>query len=515
MTAHTVELANVPKDDKPWWKQRHLIRLNWHIISLVMFSSANGYDGSVMSGILALDTWNSFMNFPRGTYLGWITAIYWLGNGVAFPVAAWVSNRWGRKLGIYFGYFFLIIGVGLQAGAPNEKTFTLSRLVIGLASGWLGNSSPLLVNEIAHPKQRSIANALYMCGWYVGGTICGWVTFACRNIPSDWSWRIPVLLQALIPLLALPGFLMSPESPRWLISVGRVDEAADLLAKHHAGGNRDDPLVVYQLSEIETTITAEKEASSSASYADMVKTPGNRHRLFISVTLGFFAQWAGNGVVSYYLPLVLDSVGVKTVTEQTLISACLNVWNLGWAVAAAMNVDRLGRRFLFMSSGVTMLTSFIIVTGLSGAFASSASSSVGMAVIPFLFLFFAGYDIALTPFLTAYPCEIWQFSLRSRGLTVAWCTTVASIFLNTFVNAIALDAIGWKYYFVFIVVLSLMIITVFFGYPETRGYTLEQMAIVFDGVDAPVNSSDLMEKNAAVSHVADADQQGSAEHSKV
>ncbi|EEY15272.1 sugar transporter [Verticillium alfalfae VaMs.102] len=444
MTAHTVELANVPKNDKPWWKQRHLIRLNWHIISLVMFSSANGYDGSVMSGILALDTWN----------------------------------------------------IGLQAGAPNEKTFTLSRLVIGLASGWLGNSSPLLVNEIAHPKQRSIANALYMCG-------------------CDWSWRIPVLLQALIPLLALPGFLMSPESPRWLISVGRVDEAADLLAKHHAGGNRDDPLVVYQLSEIETTITAEKEASSSASYADMVKTPGNRHRLFISVTLGFFAQWAGNGVVSYYLPLVLDSVGVKTVTEQTLISACLNVWNLGWAVAAAMNVDRLGRRFLFMSSGVTMLTSFIIVTGLSGAFASSASSSVGMAVIPFLFLFFAGYDIALTPFLTAYPCEIWQFSLRSRGLTVAWCTTVASIFLNTFVNAIALDAIGWKYYFVFIVVLSLMIITVFFGYPETRGYTLEQMAIVFDGVDAPVNSSNLMEKNAAVSHVADADQQGSAKHSKV
>ncbi|KAG7113381.1 High-affinity glucose transporter like protein [Verticillium longisporum] len=245
MTAHTVELANVPKDDKPWWKQRHLIRLNWHIISLVMFSSANGYDGSVMSGILALDTWNSFMDFPRGTYLGWITAIYWLGNGVAFPVAAWVSNRWGRKLGIYFGYFFLIIGIGLQAGAPNEKTFTLSRLVIGLASGWLGNSSPLLINEIAYPKQRSIANALYMCGWYVGGTICGWVTFACRNIPSDWSWRIPVLLHALIPLLALPGFLMSPESPRWLISVGRVDEAADLLAKHYAGGNRDDPLVVY------------------------------------------------------------------------------------------------------------------------------------------------------------------------------------------------------------------------------------------------------------------------------
>ncbi|KAM0286489.1 hypothetical protein ACHAQH_000915 [Verticillium albo-atrum] len=182
----------------------------------------------------------------------------------------------------------------------------------------------------------------------------------------------------------MPGLLMAPESPRWLISVGHLDEAADIIAKHHAGGNRDDPLVFYQMADIETTITAEKEATSSAS-------------------------------------------------------------NLGWAVAADMNADRLGRRFLFMSSGITMLTSFIVVTGLSGAFASSASSSVGIAVIPFLFLFFTGHDMVLTPFLTTYPCEIWQFSLRSRGLTVAWCTTVASILLNTFVNAIALEAIGWRY----------------------------------------------------------------------
>jgi MFS family permease len=149
------------------------------------------------------------------------------------------------------------------------------------------------------------------------------------------------------------------------------------------------------MREIETTITAEKEATASASYLDMVKTPGNRHRLFISVSLGIFGQWAGNGVVSYYLPLVLDSVGVKSVTDQTLISACLNVWNLIWAVAAAFSVDRLGRRMLFLASAVIMLISFIIVTGLSATFAQTASSSVGLAVIPFLFTFFMGYDIAL------------------------------------------------------------------------------------------------------------------------
>ncbi|KAL0939192.1 sugar transporter [Colletotrichum truncatum] len=497
--AKTVEeLANLPSDGKPWYKHGYLLKLNFITLSMVLFSSANGYDGGIMGGLLALNSWNTFMEFPTGAYLGWIAAIYWLGNGVAFPVAAWVSNRWGRKPGIYIGYLFLILGVGMQTAAQNEKTFTVSRLFIGIAASWLGNAAPLLINEIAHPKQRSIANALFMVGWYFGGTLCGWVTFACRNIPSEWSWRIPVLLQIVLPFMALPGFLMSPESPRWLISVGRVEEATEVLAKHHAGGDRSDPLVQYQVVEIQATITAEKEASASASYADMIKTPGNRHRLFISITLGVFSQWAGNGVVSYYLPLVLDSVGVESVTDQTLIQACLNVWNLLWAIAAATNVDRLGRRFLFLTSASVMLVSFIIVTGLSAKFAESASSSVGMAVIPFLFIFFAGYDIAMTPFLTAYPCEIWQYSLRSRGLTVTWCAAVVAIFINTFVNPIALEAIHWKYYIVFIVVLFLLLITSYFAYPETRGHTLEQIAVIFDGESAAAPPSAVVSEKMEV-----------------
>ncbi|KAG6353506.1 hypothetical protein INS49_005467 [Diaporthe citri] len=478
------EMASLPGDDKPWYKQAHLLKLNFITLSMVLFSSANGYDGSIMGGLLALPRWNTFMHHPSGAYLGWITGIYWVGNGIAFPVAAWVSNNYGRKAGIYVGYLFLVLGVVMQAAARNEVTFTYSRLFVGIAASWLGNSAPLLINEIAHPKQRSVANALFMVGWYFGGTLCGWVTFACRDIPSDWCWRVPVLLQIVLPFMALPGFLLSPESPRWLISVNRVDEATDILARHHAGGDRADPLVTYQVVEIQATITAEKEASSSASYADMIKTKGNRHRLFISISLGIFAQWAGNGVVSYYLPLVLTSVGVRSVTDQTLISACLNVWNLLWAIAAAANVDRLGRRFLFLTSASTMLTSFIIITGLSGAFAESGSAQIGLSVIPFLFIFFAGYDIAMTPFLTAYPCEIWQFSLRSRGLTVSWCSTVAAIFINTFVNPIALEAIQWRYYIVFIAMLTLLLITVYFAYPETRGHTLEQMAVIFDGADA-------------------------------
>lgn len=91
-----------------------------------------------------------------------------------------------------------------------------------------------------------------------------------------------------------------------------------------------------------------------------------------------------------------------------------------------------------------------------------------------------------TPFITAYPCEIWPFRLRSRGLTVTWVAAITAIFFNTFVNPIALDSIGWKYYIVFVVVLMIMLVTVIFTYPETRGRSLEQIAVIFDGDAAEV-----------------------------
>lgn len=99
--------------------------------------------------------------------------------------------------------------------------------------------------------------------------------------------------------------------------------------------------------------------------------------------------------VSYYLALVLDTVGVRTVTEQTLISAFLQVWNLFFSVAAAFSVDRVGRRPLFLASAAIMLIGFVLVTGLSGSFAEGGHAATGIAVIPFLFIFFAGYDIAM------------------------------------------------------------------------------------------------------------------------
>jgi MFS family permease len=390
------ELARVlPQDNKKWYTRAHLLRLNFVIISLCQFASTNGFDGSIMNGILALPVWTEFMDSPTGAWLGFINAIYWLGNFLAVPIATLVTNKWGRKPVIYSGYLLLIPGVILQTAAHNDVAFVMARMLLGAASGFYSVGVPLLINEIAYPAHRGIASAMFNTGWYVGSIVAAFVTFGTRNYTSSWGWRIPSLLQIILPMVALPGLIMSPESPRWLVAKGRNEQARKVLADNHAGGENDAPLVLYEVHEIEATIAAEQSAKESASYADMIKTKGNRWRLGITMSLAVFSQWSGNGVVSYYFALVLKSVGITKVADQLLISAGMQIWNLIFAVAAAACVDRLGRRVLFLASGTVMLISYIIVTGLSAGFANTGSSSVGAAVVPFLFFYFAGYDIAL------------------------------------------------------------------------------------------------------------------------
>ena len=286
---------------------------------------------------------------------------------------------------------------------------------------------------------------------------------------------------------------MCPESPRWQFSKDRVDDARAFLIKHHAGGDENDPLVAFELSEIQGTLEMERQAAATTSYADMLKTPGNRRRLFISITLGVFAQWNGVGIASYYLAPVLKTVGITDVTRQTLISGFLQVWNLILAVSGTLTVDFFGRRRLFLTSCIGMLVSYVLISALSGSFANTGATGTGLAVVPILFIYYGFYDIAFTPLVISYICEIWPYTYRARGLVVGLFSTQLAVFFNIFVNPIALDAIQWKYYVVYVALLVVITLTIFFFYPETNGHSLEEMVKVFDGADAKVPEGDALQ----------------------
>lgn len=187
--------------------------------------------------------------------------------------------------------------------------------------------------------------------------------------------------------------------------------------------------------------------------------------------------------------MILNTIGITSVTEQTLINGFLQLWNLIMSVVGACLVDRAGRRALFLTSTIIMLISYIFITALSGSFTQTGTAAVGTAVIPFLFIYYAGYDIAFTPLILAYPAEIWTYSLRAKGVAISSMANFGALLFNQLINPIAFEAISWKYYFVFLVVLFVVLVTVYTTYPETQGYSLEEIAVIFDGESARVTDA--------------------------
>lgn len=204
--------------------------------------------------------------------------------------------------------------------------FIVARFFVGFGTSLAQNAAPLLLTEICHPQHRARVTAIYNTFYNVGSIAATWITFGTFQIHSGWSWRVPSLLQALPSLVQFCLIWLVPESPRWLVSRDRNEEAFQILAKYHANGNRNDPTVLFEFSEIRETLRRESEASKTSRYVDFVKTRGNRHRLFLLISAGIFSQWSGNGLTSYYFGEIMNSIGVTDRKEQfEVILRCLGL----------------------------------------------------------------------------------------------------------------------------------------------------------------------------------------------
>ena len=246
---------------------------------------------------------------------------------------------------------------------------------------------------------------------------------------NTWGWRIPSILQGLPSVLQLCLIWFIPESPRWLIDHGKEDKAIAVLTKWHCNGDTEDPLIAFEYAEIKETIRLEKEIASQSSWKDLFTNKANLRRLRIIIAIAFFSQWSGNGLVSYYLTLILNGIGITAAGDQTLINGILQIYNYFWSIVGALTVDRVGRRFLFLTSTIGMCLSFVCWTICSAVYKQSgtqfdaacvaehngstndcvptnANKHAGHAVIAFIFIYYGFYDIAMSPLLVSYTVEI-------------------------------------------------------------------------------------------------------------
>ena len=439
--------------------------------------------GSLMNGLQSLHQWREYFDHPSGSILGLVNAAQSIGSVLALPIVGTLSDKFGRKPVLLAGIILICIAAGIQAGSINYAMFVVSRVIVGFGGMFVVQPSPMLIAELAYPTHRGKYTSAFWTLYYLGAILASWTTFGTQNHEGSISWRLPSALQAGFPLVQLIFYAWVPESPRWLVAQDRENEAAEILRRYHDPNTESSPLVSRELAEIVQTIHNEKSAETTG-WAALVSTPGNRKRTLIAVCTGAFAQWNGIGVVSYYLTLVLDTVGITDTFDQTLINGLLQIFNFIAALGAAFLVDRLGRRTLFLWSGLGMLISYIVWTACSAVNSDTGNKSAGIVVVVCLFTYYFHYDIAWTPLLFGYPTEIFPYTLRSKGIAVELFAIYGSLIIAAFANPIGLDNIGWKYYIVFCVLLLVFFVVTYFLFPETKGYSLEEITRIFDGDDA-------------------------------
>lgn len=296
---------------------------------------------------------------------------------------------------------------------------------------------------------------------------------------DNWSWRVPTLMQGFGPIILAIGVWFVPQSPRWLIKNGRLEEAHKILATFHANGDRNDPLVQLEVREICAAVEAE-DLANTGTWLSFFRTIGNRRRFFVIIMIGTATQWIGNGLVSYFLVPILRQVGITQPAQTTGINGGIAIWSWWAAMLGASLSDKFGRRSLFLTSLCGCLASFVFITALSGSFATTGNSATGISMIPFLFLFNAFYAIAFTPIPLLYVPEISPFSLRAKSAALLlFCQNTAQAF-NQFVNPVALAAIAWKYFIVYVAVIGLYLVLFYFFCRETKGLTVEEAARVYE-----------------------------------
>jgi MFS family permease len=143
-------------------------------------------------------------------------------------------------------------------------------------------------------------------------------------------------------------------------------------------------------------------------------------RFFIILAVGFFSQWSGNGLISYYLTLILDSIGITSQETQTLINGILTIWNLVTSIGFSLLVNKFRRRTMFLTSTALMLVCFIVWTALESTFEKQVDKSgigspaVGRAILALIFLYNACFNIAWAPLQVTYVVEILPYQMRAK-----------------------------------------------------------------------------------------------------
>lgn len=370
-----------------------------------------GYDTGVISGAIL------FINQELGLtpFLeGLVVSSLLLGAAVGAGSAGPLSDRLGRRNLILIAAVTFSVGAIGAALAPNVAVLILFRVVLGLAVGAAALTVPLYLSEVAPAEVRGAITSLDQLMITIG-ILAAYIVNAL--LASAEAWRVMLGLAAIPSLVLLVGMYFMPETPRWLISRGRDDDARDVLRQ-----NRDEDAVENEIRDIKQ-VEREEEGG-----LEELRAPWVRPALIVAVGLAVLQQLVGINTIIYYTPSTLTQVGYS---NQAAIYAnvAIGVVNVLMTLLAIRLIDRVGRKPLLLTGLVGMVSSLTILGVSSLLLPQPSNPTDPQAIITFACL--AGFIIS---FAATWGPTIWVMLPEVLPLRIRGAAMGVAVFLHWLAN---------------------------------------------------------------------------------
>lgn len=419
----------------------------------------SGYDTGVISGALLFinETW-----VLPDTLQGFLVSSVLIGAVIGAATNGILADIFGRKKIIMATAVIFILGSILCAFAPNVYVLILSRIFVGFAVGIVNFVVPLYLSEVSPKNLRGTLVSLYQWAITAGILFSYFINAVFAQAVYNWRW---MLFAGVVPGLVLfIGMCFMSDTPRWLVSKNRDDEAKKVFSKIEP-----DIEPEKEIAEIKKTLVDNRQEKTFRLKKWMIMP------FVVGIGIMFAQICTGINTIIYYAPTIFKTAGFDSNLTAIYATTGIGVVNFIMTIIAVFFTDRIGRKPL-LYFGLTGVMLSLFALGTSFAFAGVLGSSLKWVAVGSLVTYIICFAMSLGPIGWILVSEV--FPLRIRGIAMSVCT-VSNFAFNFFVVGsfpVLLHRIGgaWTFW-IFGIVSILCIIFVYFFVPETKGISLEQI----------------------------------------
>lgn len=415
-----------------------------------------GFDTAVISGTIPFI--EPYFNLTDVT-LGWAVSSILLGCAIGAVISGRLSERYGRKVTLIFCALLFSVTAVATGFSYRFDLFVAFRILGGVAVGMAAVISPMYISEISPAHVRGRLVSLYQLAITLGILLAFMSNFLLADSGADaWRWMFSV--QAIPAMLFFVALFVVPESPRWLISKNRIEDARHVLTK--IGGQ------VYgekELASIRQSFNTHREQVKLSVLLEK--------RYFLPVTLGVlvavFSQVTGYNSLLYYAPLIFKNAGLET-GDALFQTLAIGIINCVFTFVAIVTIDKVGRRLLLLSGSFLMTVCWALI-----AFTFNPNAD-GYLLLGIILIFCAVYAATIGPVTWTYIAEIFPNKIRALGISVATLSLWIACFVTSFTFPVLAKAASESGTFLIYGGLCLIyFLFIFFRLPETKGKPLETL----------------------------------------